>query len=513
MGSLANLIGLIGIVLTFFGAVSYVGYGVLEAYGTIHLVLGLGCLAAWIILRFGDLGTLLAARRTRHGTNLLVSSGLFLALLVLLNVLATRREHRFDLTEQGLFSLSPQAARVLGGLESPLRLEAFVEGGQHPPTRLLLESFQAGNASVLVEIIDPDREPARAEQAGIDNYGTVRVAHGNREVLVPDPTEESLTNAIIKVTRTEERTVCFLEGEGEPSPDDSTAPDGYGEAARALRNENFQVRSLPLLEMPSVPDACTILGIADPRRPLGPAVLKSIEAFLTRGGALVALLPPRSGEELRPLLSRWGVEIGKDIVVDEVMRLFEGPTLGLNPIVSIYGAHPITLALRERTLFAFTRSVRPGPPHNGIITATLARTSATSWAETDLAGVFRESEADLATEQGDRAGPISVAVAVSADLEELGRGLGESRLVVFGSARLANNQNLGQVYNRDLFLNAIGWLANQEDLVSIRSKSIRASRVRFTQGEATTIFYLSVLVFPEIILLVGLAVWWRRSRF
>ena len=86
-------------------------------------------------------------------------------------------------------------------------------------------------------------------------------------------------------------------------------------------------------------------------------------------------------------------------------------------------------------------------------------------------------------------------------------------MVVFGTARLANNQNLGQVYNRDLFLNSVAWLANQDDLVSIRSKTIRASRIRFTEGEATTIFYLSVLVFPEIVLLIGLAVWWRRSRF
>ena len=102
---------------------------------------------------------------------------------------------------------------------------------------------------------------------------------------------------------------------------------------------------------------------------------------------------------------------------------------------------------------------------------------------------------------------------MSAKLEEMGRGSGETRLVVFGSARLANNQNLGQVYNRDLFLNAVSWLAAEDDLVSIRSKTIRSSRVRFTEAEATTIFYLSVLVFPEIVLLIGLAVWWRRSRF
>ena len=513
MRSFANLIGWTGILLTFFGGVSYIGYGVLEAYGAIHLALGIACLTTWGVMRFGDLGALIASRRTRQGTNLLLSTAIFLALVVMLNILATQREYRLDLTEEGLFSLSPQASRVLESLDAPLQFEAFVEGGQHPAMRLLLESFQSGHAAVAVEMVDPDRQPARAEEAGIENYDTVRVRYRDRSATVLNATEESLTNAIIKITRNEKTTVCFLEGEGEPSPDELTAPDGYGQAAKALRNENFQVESLPLLEKERVPATCNILGIADPRRPFSPAVLQSIEEFLIGGGALIALLPPRSGDQLAPILAHWGIQLGQDIVVDEVVRLFEGPTLGLNPIVSIYGAHPITLSLRERTLFPFTRSVRPGPVREGLTTATLARTSATSWSETDLNGVFRESEAALDIGQGDTAGPISVAAATSADLGELGRGEGETRLVVFGTARLANNQNLGQVYNRDLFLNSVAWLANQDDLVSIRSKTIRASRIRFTEGEATTIFYLSVLVFPEIVLLVGLAVWWRRSRF
>ena len=513
MHSFANLLGLIGVILTFFGFVSYIGYGVLEAYSTIHLLLGASCLAAWFVLRFRDLRSLLTARRTQRGTNFLISTVLFLSLLVMLNILAIRHEYRLDLTEAGRFSLSPQAAQVLDRLDSPLSFEAYVEGGQSPDTRFLLESFQGGKSTISIEMIDPDREPARTEEAGIEAYGAVRISYRKRFLTVLDPTEESLTNAIIKITRNQQRTICFLEGEGEPSLHEASAPDGYAEAARALENENFLVRSLPLLETGRVPEDCQIVGIADPRRPFSSAVLRAIGDFLDAGGAMIFLLPPKSGNQLAPLLARWGVNIGDDIVVDEVVRLFEGPTLGLNPIVSIYGAHPITLALRERTLFPFTRSIQTGAPREGLTSATLARTSATSWAEADLEGVFRENDASLSPAEGDRAGPISVAVAVSAKLEEMGRGSGETRLVVFGSARLANNQNLGQVYNRDLFLNAVSWLAAEDDLVSIRSKTIRSSRVRFTEAEATTIFYLSVLVFPEIVLLIGLAVWWRRSRF
>ena len=39
----------------------------------------------------------------------------------------------------------------------------------------------------------------------------------------------------------------------------------------------------------------------------------------------------------------------------------------------------------------------------------------------------------------------------------------------------------------------------------------QVSRVEFSEEQATAIFYLSVLVIPELLMIIGLAVWWRRS--
>jgi ABC-type uncharacterized transport system involved in gliding motility auxiliary subunit len=90
-------------------------------------------------------------------------------------------------------------------------------------------------------------------------------------------------------------------------------------------------------------------------------------------------------------------------------------------------------------------------------------------------------------------------------------GEGEARLVVFGTAAFADNKNINTLYNRDLFLNSVGWLSSQEELLSIRPRTVRASRVEFSEEQATAIFYLSVLVIPELLMIAGLAVWWRRS--
>ena len=110
-----------------------------------------------------------------------------------------------------------------------------------------------------------------------------------------------------------------------------------------------------------------------------------------------------------------------------------------------------------------------------------------------------------------RRGPISLAVAVTANLEEMdAEQEGIARLAVFGNAMFANNQYLNQYFNRDFLLNTISWLGGEEELISIRPRTMRASRVQFTQEQGTAIFYLSVLILPEILLIAGLAVWWSR---
>src|SRR5262249_29616004 len=113
-------------------------------------------------------------------------------------------------------------------------------------------------------------------------------------------------------------------------------------------------------------------------------------------------------------------------------------------------------------------------------------------------------------------------VAVTAKLKDMGitptaaegqKAPDEARLVVVGTPRFADSQDFTQSRtNGDLFLNAVGWLVGQEELGSVGRRSIRASRVEFSTGEATWLFYLSVLLLPELLVVLGIAVWWRRRN-
>jgi len=82
--------------------------------------------------------------------------------------------------------------------------------------------------------------------------------------------------------------------------------------------------------------------------------------------------------------------------------------------------------------------------------------------------------------------------------------------VVFGDSDFVTNGYLGIPGNRDLFLNTVNWLAQQENLISIRPKDPEDRRVSLTSDQAKLIFWLSILIIPGLILAAGVQTWWRR---
>ncbi len=512
-----SLLGLVGVILLLFAGAAALftrmRTGVDVFYVTVHAGFGALALIAYLSAGLEALRETVSQRSTRYGANVLVYAATFVAVLGLLNFVSARHHRRVDMTEAGVYSLSPQSKKVVEGLEKDLTLRAFVEGGSNAQLEDLLESYRYASGKVSYQVIDPDRDPVAAEQYKVTSYNTVHVQYGDQSTLVTQATEENITNAIIKVTRGEKKMICFVDGHGEPSVDDRQDARGFAAAKSALENENYQTKKVLLATMEGVPAECHALLIVAPEKPYLPSEIEAIRAYLQKGGRLLAMIPPRKGQDIKPLLAEWGVKVGDDVVVDQVLRLFQGPALGLEPLANTYGSHEITRGFRQLTIFPMTRSVSADAAgKKGIQAVELVKTSPSSWAETDLDSLFQRREVSL-DPSADRKGPVPIAVAVTAKLDQMGNGKGEARLVVFGSADFADNRNLeGTYYNRDLFLNSVGWLVGESDLVSIRPRTLRASRAQFTQEQGTVIFYLSVLLVPELLLIAGLSVWWRRAN-
>jgi ABC-type uncharacterized transport system involved in gliding motility auxiliary subunit len=516
------LTGLLGLVLLAFGIVGYAltSGGFARLFIFVNLIGGAFAIIGWLTSSWGQLGEFAGSRTTRYGANAALYSAAFIGLLLAINYVAARYPHQFDLTSEKVFSLSPQSVNAVKNLKRPLKLYGFVQEGRSPTAEALYQEYAYASPKVTYELVDPNRHPELADRFKVTTMNTTHLQYGGDNgdgTNVTDLAEEALTNGILKLTSAGSKQVCFTTGEGEADPDDAENPNGFAEFKKALEGENYQVKKINLVTQDNVPDNCALLVVAGPTRPLVPHVIDSINGYLNHGGrALVMFQPPRpdgsiNETALQTLMEDWGVTAGNNIVVDQVVRLFAGPALGLNPVVTNYAPHPITASFDKQTVFPMTRSLAVVDSLKPGLTVTpLARTSSTSWAETDLVGIFQKQTAKFG--QGDTKGPVTVAAAIEANLDQLKRGKGMARLVVFGDSDFAGNQYIDNFFNRDFIMNGVDWLAGQANAISIRPRTLRASRFSLTIGEFDVVFVLSVLLIPELLLIIGIAVWWERRN-
>jgi ABC-type uncharacterized transport system involved in gliding motility auxiliary subunit len=241
---------------------------------------------------------------------------------------------------------------------------------------------------------------------------------------------------------------------------------------------------------------------AGPTKALFPQEAAMIAKFLDAGGKVMLLLDPDTDAQLDGILQAWNVAVGKDTVLDVsgFGRLMgTGPGV---PLVVSYGTHPITKTFsRTMTIFPLARSVKSGEKSQADEQETeLLKTSPESWAETELKGGKAKFD-----EGKDTKGPISLGVAASKKAGEK-----EARLVVIGDSDFASNRYFGAQGNGDLFYNAVNWLAQDEELISIRPKSPANRRVNLTQSQQNMFFWFSIVLLPGLVVAAGAIIWWKR---
>jgi len=460
----------------------------------------------------------LFGRSMRFGTNLTIGALAVLGIIIFVEAISARHSYRFDLTANKRHSLSPQSQKLVAGLPREVKAVAFFQDTQtgREAARDLLDQYAYHNKQFTYEFIDPDRNPGLAKRYGITTYGTIVLESGEKEEKVLTADEENLTNGLLKVIREGKKVVYFLEGHGE-HPTNNHEKEGYAEAKKAIESQNYEVKTINLLTEGKFPDDVAILIVAGPRKDLLDPELAEITRLLERGGKVFVMLDPESAPGLAKYLADYGIEVGEGVVVDPVSRLFGGDYL--MPVISSYEMHPITKDFSVASFLPLARAVKTTEKMpEGVSAQVLARTSPNSWLKRDMEELKAElrSEGRLAFHEGlDERGPVAVA-AVSTVTPRRERGSqGEpknARLVVFGDSDFASNNYLNLSGNRDLFLNTVSWLAEEENLIAIRPKEGGSFFNPATAEQERLIFWLSMIVLPAVVVGSGVATYIRRRR-
>lgn len=432
-----------------------------------------------------------------------------LALAYGLERVADRANLVWDWTADDRYTLAPATSEALAKLPAPLIATLYVDRGDNRArsTRLLLETLaEAGAGRVTARERSLEESPEDVDRYQIESSNTVVLAMGERAETVVRPTEGAIFEGLRRL-RADHGQVLYVargEGEGDMQRGDDA---GFLGLAEALKTEGFTVRELVTPAMSEVPaDASVVLLIA-PHRPLRAEAIAALETWLGRGGRLVALLEPGVDSGVEALLERWGFGLPDEVIVDPASGPVEGDAPGVNPIVFQYASHPTTHGL-DGTRMVFFRRTRPvlaqHKPEPDDELRAVAFASRRSWLASNAEAVQRGAAPEEPEQRREDYWPVLSVGAYP-------RSGGETRIAVFGDADFASNRYLRALYNLDLLMNTIHWVAQREVEITLRPKSLTPDQYPLTPQQSLEMLYSVGLLIPE--LCVAAAAWtWVRRR-
>ncbi|MBI4492428.1 MAG: GldG family protein [Chloroflexi bacterium] len=454
----------------------------------------------------------LTAQRMLYSGNTAVMVVAFIGILAVLNALGTRFSERWDLTASGQYTLSEKTTDILARLDQPIKVTGFFqnEDSRKREAEDLLKEYRVrSDGKIESEFVDPELEPARAISAGVRDEGTLVFQLGDKRQTTAGVSEQEFTTVLLKLTRPERKKVYFTQGHGERSLE-AADQNGYSQVKTALDQDNVEVKTVNLMTEQKVPADAAVLVIAGPAKDFLDEEKQAIKDFLAGGGKLLLLQDPRVNMSLDDLFTQWKLSVGKDPVVDPSSAFLGDAGV---PVVQQYGFHPITENMRVASFFPFVASVSyPKERIEGVSMVPLAESTERSWVETDpQAARFDEGK--------DTRGPVAIALVLEAGASNPERATDagqpskprKTRVVIFGDSDfVANNFLRVPSGNLDLFLNSVNWLAESEELITIRPKE-RDNRQMFLTGtQFNLILVTSTIFLPLAVAVAGVAVWWTR---
>lgn len=478
--------------------------------------LGLLALTAHIAFNLKSLKQSFRRKSFIYSGNLLLVVVLVMAILGLVNYFLSKNHYRMDFTTAKLHSLSGQTVTVLKNLKTDIAFKGFFREGNFGRAAMenLLKIYAYHSAKVKYEFIDPDKNPGLVKRYGVTQDGTTVIEAGDKESRITTATEEDVTNALIKATRTSKKVIYFLEGHGEESVEEA-GDNGYATVKTELEKLGYEVKKQTLALADRFPKVCALLVVPGPQKDLLPNEYETIRTYLKDGGRVLFMVDPETATTLPSFLAEYGFKLENDIVVDTVSRLLGGDYF--MPVVSEYETHAITDKFTYATFFPFARSVEIAEPKpEGVTLTALAKTSPNSWSERQL-----DQKEVKFTPDKDKQGPVGLA-AVATFKTKSGQPAAEepktkpeaaekeARMAVVGDSDFAKNRYYGVSGNGNFFLNIANWLTEEADLIAIQPKTQTPRTIQLTPSQGRLLFLVSVVLLPLAVLLLGVSVWVRR---
>ena len=430
---------------------------------------------------------------------------LFIALLLLLAGLlgaVTRTYHKsWDVTLSGRNSLSEGSIAQLKKLTEPVSVTVYAGSNTQvgDAVKQFMVPYQRLKPNLKLIFIDPDEQPQATRLAGIQQAGEAIVQYGKRADHLRSYNESTFINLLVRLARDAERLVMYLDGHGERKLDGAANHD-LGDFGAQLAQRGFKTAPLNLVLAQAVPRNAALLIISNPQVDLLPTELVKLKQYIQQGGNVLWLVDTGPLHGLLPLSEWFGVALTPGTVIDlQAQQLSADATTAIG---AAYARHPMLENFNLPTLFPYAREVLALDNDRAWSNTPLLQVAARGWLETGAL------DKPVAFDKGkDKPGPINIAVALQRTVDDR-----TQRVVVIGNGHFLANQFLGNGGNLDFGLNAVNWLAGDENLIAIQPRTTQDAQVTLSENTKLALVIGFLLLLPLALLSLGGLVWWRRRK-
>ena len=524
----------VGVAAAIIGAALFITVDELRDLAVSTLIVGLVLLFVALALSPRAVAIFMAGRQGRWGANVAIMTAAFFVIVILINFLLFRTTARFDTTSTRVFTLAQQTRQVLDRMEDPVRANAFfipndpTTAFQRQQAEDLLNEFARRSSNFTYRFLDPELNRSIAVQYGVNDYPVIvfeDLATLAQQSVFAFSQQEFVTGILV-ATGVDQKRVYYLTGHEEASltrdpATGDTDDEGFDFALQGMQRDNYRVIPLNLIQDGAIPEDAAVVVVPGPKRDLSADETQAFMDYLLGGGKAIFMLDPDAPDSYRELLLQWGVQVATSPVADLISNVAGEPTTPMlqRANAQFAGGALAGVKIAEQLDVAFfsdATAVLPALPPEDMPTwmqyKPIGSTTPASWLETNPEDVSFDVGEDISG-QFDIVAAMEAGGTLSGQPLNLPPEKGEdtlAKLVVFGDSDFARNKFFFSSDNSNLILNSVNWLADDHDLIAIREPFFASRPIIVNSRERDFIKWSSWFVPPLIMLIIGVAVWWRR---
>lgn len=465
-----------------------------------------------------------SSKNIRKGSYSLGISVVVLAIAVVFNLVVGKLPAQYrnvDLSQTKLSTIGDTTKELVSALDQDVTIYQIVESGKENETiQKLLERYAGLSSHVKVETMDPVLHPnfvSEYTEDDLEDNSLIVVGEKRNKVIPYADMFESTVNY-----QTYQYETTGFDGEGQVTSAISYVTtdslpimytitgheegDMTEDMKSAIEKENIEMKDLNLLTEESVPDDADCVMLFSPQNDLSEEEADKLITYMENGGKAVIITSYLNKEmpNLQKVLNNYGIGTMEGVVLEaDGQHYISGNPTYLVPNIGSSDALGDLSKANSYVLMPVAQAVEKLEDKRDTVTIeSLLTTSDSAYVKTNVHGTLEK-------EDGDAEGPFDVGVAVTESVDN-----GETKLIYLTSANLFSQQVDAMVSgnNVKLLANSVSWMCDQEQSVSIPSKSTQISYLTVTAASARMWGMVTIGLLPILCLVLGGGIWFKRRK-